>query len=236
MAGWLEDFLALCSESKSETALFSSLQSVAESLGFQSCSYGIRIPLPVSAPTFHLLSSYPKAWEESYINNNYFFLDPTVRHALNTHRPLTWEAQSASQDGQFWEEARMHGLAHGWCQSTFSRFGVIGQLSMVRSHDFISARELALQEPKLMWLTSIVHSAMSGFLSPERMPESLTELTDREREVLRWTASGKTYVEIGNILNIDARTVKFHIANTLKKLKASNKAEAAVKATVLGMI
>lgn len=87
-----------------------------------------------------------------------------------------------------------------------------------------------------MWLTSIVHSAMSGFLSPERMPESLTELTDREREVLRWTASGKTYVEIGNVLNIDARTVKFHIANTLKKLKASNKAEAAVKATVLGMI
>lgn len=87
-----------------------------------------------------------------------------------------------------------------------------------------------------MWLTSTVHSAMSGFLSPEKMPESLTELTDRAREVLRWTASGKTYVEIGNILNIDARTVKFHIANTLKKLNASNKAEAAVKATVLGMI
>lgn len=236
LADWREEFLAVCTESTSELALFSSLQSIAEDLGFKSCSYGIRLPLPISAPSFHLRSSYPKAWEDSYISNNYFFLDPTVRHALSTHLPLAWAAQDSVQDGPFWEEARMHGLSHGWCQSTSGRFGDIGQLSMVRSHGIISAKELAHQEHKLMWLTSLVHSTMRNFLLPERLPESQAGLTDREKEVLRWTASGKTYSEIGDILTIDARTVKFHIVNTLKKLNAANKAEAAVKATILGML
>ena len=35
--------------------------------------------------------------------------------------------------------------------------------------------------------------------------------------MLKWTAVGKTYGEIGLILSIDQRTVKFHIVNAMRK-------------------
>jgi len=58
----------------------------------------------------------------------------------------------------------------------------------------------------------------------------------REKEVLKWTAVGKTYSEISIILNIDGRTMKFLLVNAMRKLQASNKAEATVKAILLGML
>ncbi|MDE1960346.1 MAG: helix-turn-helix transcriptional regulator, partial [Xanthomonadaceae bacterium] len=53
---------------------------------------------------------------------------------------------------------------------------------------------------------------------------------EREREVLRWTAVGKTVSEIAATLGISARTVTFHITNILRKLHAANKTEAVSKA------
>jgi len=53
---------------------------------------------------------------------------------------------------------------------------------------------------------------------------------------LRWTAIGKTYIEISLILNIDTGTVKFHLANAMRKLQANNKTQAAVKASLLGLL
>ncbi|SMG00591.1 hypothetical protein BSIN_3723 [Burkholderia singularis] len=43
-------------------------------------------------------------------------------------------------------------------------------------------------------------------------------------------------MEIGKIMFIDERTVKFHLVNTMRKLNASNKTEAAVKAAMLGLL
>lgn len=47
-------------------------------------------------------------------------------------------------------------------------------------------------------------------------------LTPRERDVLRLVASGKTNLEIGELLQISVRTVEFHRANLLEKLGAKD--------------
>ena len=60
--------------------------------------------------------------------------------------------------------------------------------------------------------------------------------TDREIEVLRWTADGKTASEIADILNISERTANFHIANVITKLNAPNKTAAVIRAGMLGML
>ncbi|MCX4161037.1 MULTISPECIES: helix-turn-helix transcriptional regulator [Paraburkholderia] len=61
-------------------------------------------------------------------------------------------------------------------------------------------------------------------------------LSLREREVLRWSAQGKTSYEIGIILGLTERTINFHIAKSIMKLDASNKTHAVVKAVLLGLI
>jgi len=55
------------------------------------------------------------------------------------------------------------------------------------------------------------------------------DLTDREVEILDWTAMGKTNPEIGNILDISAFTVKNHLQRVFKKLNVSNRAQAVSK-------
>jgi len=53
--------------------------------------------------------------------------------------------------------------------------------------------------------------------------------TSREKEVFRWIKEGKTYWEIGEILSISERTVRFHVANVTKKVNACNMTQALVK-------
>ncbi|TWI53696.1 LuxR family transcriptional regulator [Pseudomonas duriflava] len=236
MKDWRESYLSLCAEARSEVQLFKELAKIVENLGFQYCSYGLRVPLPVANPTFHLFTNYPSRWEERYIANNYFGIDPTVKHGMSEVSPLTWAADQARDQQDFWEEARQHDLRHGWCLSSFGHFGTGGLLSLVRSADQITTKELDAKEAKLIWLTKLVHSSMARFLAPKMMPECLAELTFREKEALKWTAVGKTYIEVGMILGIDERTVKFHLVNAMRKLNAANKAEAAVKASLLGML
>ena len=62
------------------------------------------------------------------------------------------------------------------------------------------------------------------------------ELSDRERQVLRWTAAGKTSSETGAILGISARTVNYHMTSILLKLNAVNKTQAVVKAVTLDLL
>ena len=62
-------------------------------------------------------------------------------------------------------------------------------------------------------------------LSPtEPLPEPLTEpLTDREAEVARLVAQGRTNAEIGTALFITAGTAKTHVANIQRKLDVRNR-------------
>ncbi|HDR9760887.1 TPA: helix-turn-helix transcriptional regulator [Burkholderia cepacia] len=61
-------------------------------------------------------------------------------------------------------------------------------------------------------------------------------LTAREKEGLKRTAAGKTYADIGWILSIYDRTAKFHLMNVMRKLRAADKAEAVMRATMPGFL
>jgi LuxR family quorum-sensing system transcriptional regulator SinR len=62
------------------------------------------------------------------------------------------------------------------------------------------------------------------------------DLSVREREVLCWAQQGKTYWEIGCILGISQRTVKFHVARIKAKLDVVSMAHAIAQAMRMGLI
>ncbi len=51
-------------------------------------------------------------------------------------------------------------------------------------------------------------------------------LTDREAEIMKWVALGKTNSEIGSILNVSSFTIKNHMQRIFKKLDVFNRAQA----------
>ncbi len=70
---------------------------------------------------------------------------------------------------------------------------------------------------------------------PARAPAYPDGLTQREVEVLRLVAAGKSNPEIGEELFISARTVTTHVSNILNKINAANRAEAAAYASRNGL-
>jgi DNA-binding NarL/FixJ family response regulator len=61
-------------------------------------------------------------------------------------------------------------------------------------------------------------------------------LSDRESEVLKYVAEGKTTKEIAGILFVSTRTVETHRVNMMKKLEVQNTAELIKKAAQLRII
>jgi len=61
-------------------------------------------------------------------------------------------------------------------------------------------------------------------------------LSERELEVLRLVANGKTNHEVAEALSVSDNTVKFHLKNIMQKLNASNRAEAVMNARQLNII
>ncbi len=65
--------------------------------------------------------------------------------------------------------------------------------------------------------------------------EPSTELTPREREVLKLVASGATNREIATALTLTENTVKNHLRNILEKLHLENRVQAAAYALKTGL-
>jgi DNA-binding NarL/FixJ family response regulator len=71
---------------------------------------------------------------------------------------------------------------------------------------------------------------------PVVCPALLEPLSERECEVLRQLARGKSNKEIATALNLAEGTVKNHMTNILGKLGALDRTQAALKARELGLI
>ena len=236
MKTWQEDQFNILLSTDSETSFFSQIASIAKEMGFEYCAYGIRMPVPISRPTIAVFSTYPTEWQKCYQERGYIEIDPTVHHGLKNTMPIVWSHQVFESTTELWEEARSYGLQYGWAQASRDMRGTIGLLTLARSIEQLTENELRAMREKMAWLTQFTHAGMSELLIPKLAPETLVTMTSREREVLRWTAEGKTSSEIGQILIISERTVNFHINNVINKLGASNKTQAAVKAAALGML
>lgn len=65
---------------------------------------------------------------------------------------------------------------------------------------------------------------------------SVIALTQRESEVLERVAAGATSKEIAKQLRVSETTVKFHVANALRKLNARSRTEAVAIAVATGQI
>jgi len=66
--------------------------------------------------------------------------------------------------------------------------------------------------------------------------DSSSNLTDREIEILRWLMEGKSSWDVGKILSISERTVKYHVNNICVKLNAVNRTHAVAKAILNNII
>ena len=192
MKRWQEDLLSITDGVQCEHAVFQKIEAAAQSLGFEHCAYGLRVPFPISKPQTVILNNYPAAWQARYASQEYLQIDPTVLHGRRSQAPLIWSEKVFAASPELWDEAQSFGLCVGWAQSSLDAVGVGGMLTLSRSQDVLSVMELASQEIKMRWLVNIAHLTLSRVFISQRVKQIQQELTAREIEVLKWTADGKT--------------------------------------------
>lgn len=78
--------------------------------------------------------------------------------------------------------------------------------------------------------------AAARLMREVKAPESPETLTERETEVLRLLARGRSNKEIGQALVIGEKTVKTHVSNILAKLSVPSRTQAALYAVRIGLV
>lgn len=110
------------------------------------------------------------------------------------------------------------------------KFGARGYvLKGVPAHDLASIiRSVAANE---VYVSPALAAGMLRELTGGRAQDPLSELSDREREVLALVAQGLTNREIGERIHLAEKTIKHHMTNILGKLRVRSRVEAALIAT-----
>jgi LuxR family quorum-sensing system transcriptional regulator ExpR len=216
--------------------------------------------------THYINHSYGDEWVELYTRQNFQHSDPVLIHASTTMGAFRWDEipASANREGSavFLEAAKEFGIADGVSFSFAERSPTHRSVLSLAG---VPADELDRTQQILTALGPHVHEAYHRLLQrpPDRgsaghrnarkntaagparqrngvensLPQNhAIELSEREREALNWAQHGKTYWEIGCILGISQRTVKFHFARIKSKLNVVNTSHAIAKAMRMGLI
>lgn len=115
------------------------------------------------------------------------------------------------------------------CWSSGTRWG-FSTFSSNRTHDLEDVRNLA---PILVYLAHCLHSIADRLT---RVTSQRIQLSERERDILSWSAMGKTSWEISVLTGISEHTVNYHLSNASRKLGVRGRRAAVAKAIMSGLI
>jgi DNA-binding NarL/FixJ family response regulator len=83
---------------------------------------------------------------------------------------------------------------------------------------------------------SVTRRVIDSFAGPRRTPHpQLGQLTEREREIVAWVASGRSNQEIADALVVSPDTVRTHVSRAMVKLQARDRAQLVVFAIQSGL-
>jgi LuxR family transcriptional regulator len=236
MNSWQEDLLnMLLIPATTAEAVFERIKQAAQQLGFVHVAFGFQAPYPVTQPKITLLNNYPTAWQQRYAQAGYLLTDPTVAHGRQSQTPIVWNDQAFASNRALWADAQDHGIKTGWAQSCLERSGAGSLLTLCRRAEPLTTSELQAKEARMRWLVQVAHVSLSRAILAQENP-ACAALTPREREVLQWSADGKSAQDIADTLNLSKSAIDFHLKNSIQKLNAPNKTAAVARAALMGWL
>ena len=175
-------------------------------------------------------------WIEEYRRCQFERVDPIMLRALHDAKPFRWSEALASHPYRAKEYLDLKGgfdLTDGMAAACRARSDQTRTtlISLAVPEKAIPRRHLAIFEHVFPHINELYLRTPAGRAAP-----TAPGLTSRELEILKWVKEGKSSWDIGMLLSISERTVKFHVANLFAKLDVSNRAQAVARAARLGLL
>lgn len=204
-------------------------------LGFQYFSFMMSPLSPTNQTKPININNYPNEWNRTYEQGHFFHANPIVDHCKRCVLPIVWEENVFRESQPLWTLAKSYGVQHAISQPLHDPQGVFSILTVSRSDGEVIPQELYEQAGRLLWLCHALHALMVREFAPVAQTPPTSKLTQRETEILEWSAKGKTAADIAQILCLSERTVGFHICSCFKKLGVNNKIAAVLSASKAGL-
>lgn len=182
--------------------------------------------------------SYPDEWLYLYWKNGYAEVDPVFRAVSRSPGTQVWkqtyqQATSKEEIG-FIETARGFGLADGITTGSVDPTCGLATFCSFAGGEHIDAERYA---QLVEYLGYHLHLALMR-TARKNAPATDTcvkALSPREVTILNWIKNGKTNWEVGQILGVTERTVRFHVASIFSKLDVTSRSQAVAAAMEHGL-
>lgn len=189
--------------------------------------------------TFHL-GNTPEAFQSTFASSNIGKRDPVMRRLKRLSAPFVYDqAMYVNEEaGDLWEMQARFGYKTGIAMALHLPGGKHFVMGVDRDQplpddDVVVTRMMA----DLQLLAVHAQETAVRLLTPQTADTLYAPtLTERELEILKWTAEGKSAWAVGQILSISEHAVKYHVKKILVKLGSGSKHQAAAKAKALGLI
>ncbi|XXK45766.1 helix-turn-helix transcriptional regulator [Porticoccaceae bacterium nBUS_17] len=172
-------------------------------------------------------------WHDVYVDRKFALIDPVLKMLWQTGGDLVSWQEAFDKHGrgaeEFIETAARLGLTEGYTVATQSNdfSGIACSVSAIFESKNLSDGDHDMIKILLPHLNRVL--ARPGFLRSHN-------LTEKQIEVLKWAGENKSYWEVGTIMGISERTVKFHFKNIFRKLGVASRGEAIIKGKIKGVI
>jgi len=238
----LEEFIKISNNAKTLDELFQSFENEMAHLGFDRVIFSLMTDhIALDQKAGHgIAKNYPDDWMKYYGEQGYVDTDPVRRTLFSSDGPFIWKdllnvpnlTQTQVDCIELGAEAGLNDGIGIPLRGTHGALAGIGAAS--------SGGGVELNQENLCYVNMLAQQFYLAYISHVKQQNNDTIetafLSDREQDILKWCAQGKTKWEIGQILAISEHTVNFHVRNAQKKLEASNITVAVIKALHQGLI
>lgn len=186
---------------------------------------------------FHV-DNVPKGFEELSLSKEDAKRDPVFQRLRDTSTPFVYDQKTYvdARAADLWERQAEFGF----------RSGIQVGLHLPSNRHFFLGMDTDRALPKrpdalsrlmadMQLLAVHAQEAACRIFTPE-IDAALPKLTVREAEILRWTIEGKSAAVVGQLIGLSVDGVNHHFRSIFRKLEVSNKQQAAIKATSLGLL
>lgn len=220
---------------RTRDALEDVLQHVTDRYGFSAFAICHFSEKDGQAKVDILLDGMPVGLGQRFVDQCFGGPSLMSQRAWESDKPFFWHDapydRAAEPDmHKLMSEAAASGLVDGFCIPVRLPRGGRGLVSFSgAAADLSDDEQLAFQAIGLAAHAQMLHLAVPVAAQRGR-------LTPREREVLHWTAGGKTADATSEILGISVRTVEYHLLNASRKLNTANRTHTVVEALRSGQL
>ena len=214
--------------------IMSVLGSAGNSFGYENFSLA-GLPMPgESIDPYIMACGWPDEWSNRYREHNYVHDDPVIRQVRLANKPFMWSEAPLSENEaaakRVMNEGAEFGLVEGFAVPIYTTHGFQAIVTFGANALVLDKSEQAALHLIAIYAHQAIRSLLPNSDKSGGFWKLGKQLSFREIECIKWTAAGKTAYEISVITGLSDRTVEHYIASSMRKLNATNRAQAVAEA------